>query len=87
MPSQARLIETRGEVVLLGGEFVFQMRVNADLATRPGLCGKNGEGAAGAAGAIDGLFVEKEKIVGIVVNPSRGPYPKAGPAVANAMTW
>jgi len=40
--------------------------------------------AAGAAGAINGLFVEKEEIVGVIVVLVADDIDEAGPAVANA---
>ncbi len=74
-----------GEVVLLGGEFVFQMRGDAGLGNAAGIgTGRMEKGAAGAAGTIDGLFVEKEEIVGIVVILLADHIHEAGPAVANA---
>src|SRR6266849_8520666 len=75
----------RGEVVFLGSEFVFQMRRDARLGDAAGIGpGRMEKSAAGAAGAIDGLFVEKEEIVGIVVIFLADHIHEAGPAVANA---
>src|SRR5712692_9302416 len=73
------------EVVLLGGEFVLEMRGDAGFADAARIgAGRMEKGAAGAAGAIDDLFVEKEEIVGIVVILFANHVDEAGPAVANA---
>jgi hypothetical protein len=46
--------------------------------------GRVEKSAAGAAGAINGLFVEKKEIVGIVVILLADHIHESGPAVANA---
>ena len=61
------------------------MRGYARLGNAAGIgAGRMEKSAAGAAGAIDGLFVEKEEIVGIVVILLADQIHEAGPAVANA---
>src|SRR5260370_9406742 len=61
------------------------MRGDAGLADAAGIGARRMEkGAAGAAGAIDGFFVEEEEIVGIVVILLADHIHEAGPAVANA---
>src|SRR6266853_1153789 len=61
------------------------MRRNAGLgdAARIG-AGRMEKSAAGAAGAIDGLFVEEEEIVGVVVTLLADHIDESGPAMANA---
>src|SRR6266852_6443320 len=73
------------EVVFLGGELVLEMRRDAGLGHPAGIgTGRMEKGAAGAAGAINGLFVEKEEVVGVVVILRADHVHEAGPAVANA---
>src|SRR6266849_136406 len=75
----------RGEVVFLGSEFVFQMRRDARLGDAAGIGpGRMEKSAAGAAGAIDGLFVEKEEVVGVVVILLANHVDETSPAVPNA---
>src|SRR2546426_4043566 len=79
------LEDFRGEIVFLGSEFVLKMRRNAGLgdAARIG-AGRMEKSAAGAAGAIDGLFVEEEEIVGVVIILLADHIDESGPAMANA---
>src|SRR6266851_1837399 len=73
------------EVVFLSGEFVFQMRGDAGLGDAAGIGARRMEkSAAGAAGTINGLIVEEEEIVGIVVILLADNIHESGPAVANA---
>ena len=73
------------EVVLLGGESLPEMSGDAGLAHAAGIgAGRMEKGAAGAAGAIDDLFVEKVEVVGVVVILLADHVHEAGPAVANA---
>src|SRR5216683_1996722 len=73
------------EVVLLRGEFVFEMSRDAGLADTAGIgAGRMEKGTAGAAGAIDDFFVEKRKIIGVVVILLADHIHEASPAVANA---
>src|SRR5260370_1961552 len=61
------------------------MRGDAGLGDAAGIgAGRMEESAAGAAGAIDGLFVQEKEIVGIVVILLADHIHEAGPAVANA---
>src|SRR6266478_6346506 len=75
----------RGEVVFLSGEFVFQMRGDAGLGDAAGIgAGGMQKSPAGASGTINGLIVEEEEIVGIVVILLTDNIHESGPAVANA---
>src|SRR5713101_8553678 len=73
------------EVVLLGGESLPEMSGNAGLAHAAGIgAGRMEKGAAGAAGAIDDLFVEKVEVVGVVVILLADHVHEEGPAMSNA---
>src|SRR5260370_36405981 len=61
------------------------MRGDAGLGDAAGIgAGRMEKSAAGAAGTIDGLFVQEKGIVGIVVILLADHIHEAGPAVANA---
>ncbi len=83
-PSQ--VLENLGsEVVLLGREFVLEMRGDVGLADAPRIgAGRMEKGATGAASTIDDFFVKEEKVVGVVVILFADHINKASPAVANA---
>src|SRR5260370_25158595 len=73
------------EVVLLSGEFVLEMRGDAGFADAAGIgAGRVEKSAAGSAGAIDDVFVEKEEIVGIVVILLANHVDEVVTALANA---
>src|SRR6266487_1528584 len=84
MPSQV-LEDLGSEVILLSGEFFLEMRGNAGPADAARIGSRRMEkGAAGAAGAIDDFFVEREEIVGVIVVLFADHIDEAGPAMANA---
>src|SRR5260370_42091206 len=78
------LKDFRGEIVFLGSEFVLKMGGNAGRGDAAWVgAGRMEKSAAGAAGAIDGLFVEEEEIVGVVVILLTDHIDESGPAMAN----
>src|SRR5229473_8071386 len=79
------LEDFRGEVVFLGGEFVFQVRGDARLGDAAGIGPRRMQkSAAGAARAIDGLFVKEKEVVGVVVILLANHVDEASPAVTDA---
>ena len=79
------LEDFRGEIVFLASEFVLKMRRNAGLGDAARIGARRMEkSAAGAAGAIDGLFVEEEEMVGVVIILLADHIDESGPAMANA---
>src|SRR5690349_12742110 len=79
------LQDFRSEVVFLCCELILEMRGDIGLSDAAGIGARGMEkGTTGAAGAIDDFFVEKKKIVGVVVVLFSDHVDETGPAVANA---
>src|SRR5439155_10978249 len=79
------LEDFRSEVILLCGEFILEMRRDIGFGNAAGIgAGRMEKSAAGAARAIDDLFVEKEEIVGVVMVLLADHIYESGPPVANA---
>ena len=73
------------EVVFFRGEFILEMQRDIGFGDAAGIGARGMEkGTTGAAGAIDDFFVEKKKIVGVVVVLFADHVDEASPAVANA---
>ena len=75
----------RSEVVFLRGEFVFQVCGDTGLNDAAGIgAGGMEKGAAGAAGAVDSLFIQEKEIVGVVVILFANHIHESGPTVTDS---